>query len=76
MKTKAVKAFSVGAKVQWNWMGRPVKGKVLKIYLEPISKVLRGHTFIRNGSPERPAYLVKSEAGSDVLKSHTELSRK
>lgn len=76
MKTKTSKAFRVGAKVQWIWMGRPVKGTVKKIFLKPVSKELRGHLFTRNGSPEKPAYLVKSEAGSDVLKLHTELRAK
>ena len=76
MKTQTVsKAFPIGTPVQWIWMGRPVKGKVLKIFLRPVSKVLRGHEFKRNGSPEKPAYLVKSEAGSDVIKSHTELRK-
>jgi hypothetical protein len=70
------KSFAIGAKVQWVWMGRPVKGTVKKIYFKPISKELRGHVFKRNGSEEKPAYLVKSEAGSDVLKSHTELRAK
>ena len=75
MKTKASKTFRIGAKVQWIWMGRPVKGSVQKIYFKPVSKQMRGHLFKRNGSPERPAYLVKSDAGSEVLKLHSELRR-
>jgi len=62
---KAVKAFDVGASVQWIWMGRPVKGIVRKIYFKPVSRTFRGHLLKRNGSSEKPAYLVKSEAGSD-----------
>ena len=67
------KIFRVGTKVQWTWMGRPVNGVIKKIYIRPVSKELRGHVFTRNGSLERPAYLIKSEVGSEVLKLHTEL---
>ena len=70
MKTKA---FKVGAKIKWNWMGREVAGKVRATYFKPVKKKFRGHLFKRNGSPERPAYLVESTSGSKVLKSHTEL---
>jgi hypothetical protein len=73
MKTKP---HNIGTKVQWIWMGRPVKGTIKNIYLKRVTKELRGHIFKRNGSPERPAYLVKSEAGSEVLKLHSELRSK
>lgn len=72
---KTLKSFDVGSMVQWIWMGRPVKGTVKKIYLKSVTKVLRGHTYKRNGSAEKPAYLIKSAAGSEVLKLHTELRR-
>lgn len=68
-------AFRVGSVVQWNWMGRKVKGTVKKIYTKPVAKVLRDFEFERNGSAENPAYLIKTTAGSDVLKGHAELER-
>jgi hypothetical protein len=70
---KSAKTFKIGSNVQWNWMGRSVHGAVKKIYFKPITKVLRGHTYTRNGSFEKPAYLIKSKAGNEVLKLHTEL---
>lgn len=74
MKT-ALKFFNPGELVQWNWMGRPVKGLIKKVYVKPIAREFRGTLFKRNGSPEKPAYLVRSQAGSDVLKSHSELTK-
>ncbi|RYZ82260.1 MAG: DUF2945 domain-containing protein [Proteobacteria bacterium] len=74
MKNSKSKPFKIGAKVQWKWMGRFVEGTVKGLYVKPVSKVFRGHTFRRNGSLETPAYHVKSVAGSDVLKSQSELS--
>ncbi len=68
------KKFKLGSKVQWNWMGRAVQGFVKKIYEKPIRKTIRGHIFVRRGSPETPAYLVCSINGNEVLKLHTELS--
>ena len=72
-KQSTLKHFKPGTEVQWNWMGRVVKGSVKQIYFRPIAKTFRETLFKRNGSPETPAYLVKSHAGSDVLKLHTEL---
>ncbi len=71
MKTQ--KPFKIGTVVQWNWMGRAVCGSVKRIYFKPISKVLRGHLFKRNGSADIPAYAIMSKAGNEVLKLHQEL---
>lgn len=65
--------FSEGQKVYWKWMGGKVKGEVVESYTQPISKEIKGKLIKRNGSPEKPAYLVKSEAGNFALKLETEL---
>ena len=75
MSPKMKKPFNVGAKVRWTWMGRPVYGDVKKIYFKPISKVFRGHLFKRNGSEDKPAYLIVTIAGNEVLKSQSELRK-
>lgn len=67
------KVFTKGDKIQWNWMGHAVKGVVKQIYFKPVVKTFRGTEFKRNGTKENPAYLVQSEAGSEVLKLHSEL---
>ncbi len=75
MKTNRLpEPFRIGEKIKWRWMGRPVSGVVKKVYFKPVTKIFRGAEFKRNGSKEEPAYLVKSKAGSEVLKSHSELS--
>jgi hypothetical protein len=73
-KEMTSKSFLIGDKIKWRWMGREVKGVIKKIYLKPVTKTFRGTEFRRNASPEKPAYLVKSDAGSEILKSHTELA--
>lgn len=72
-----MKAFKVGSKVEWKWLGGVIKGVVKEVHLEPITKTIKGKNIKRNGSEEKPAYLVESEAGNLALKLQTELmSRK
>ncbi|MEZ4814490.1 MAG: DUF2945 domain-containing protein [Bdellovibrionota bacterium] len=65
--------FSQGQKVYWKWLGGKVKGEVVECYTQPICKEIKGKLIKRNGSLEKPAYLVKSEAGNFALKLETEL---
>ena len=65
--------FKIGAKVQWKWMGRLINGVVIESYTEPVTKVIKGKLIKRNGSSEKPAYLVESDAGNIALKLETEL---
>ena len=57
------------------WQGRPVHGKILKTYFERVEKVIKGKKIVRNGSKQRPAFLVKSEAGNMALKLSSELKK-
>ncbi len=68
-----VKPYRVGAKIQWKWVGNPVLGTVEEVFFGPVERIIKGKNIKRNGSVEKPAYLVKSEAGNVALKLHTEL---
>lgn len=65
--------FKIGHKVSWKWMGGIINGMVEEVHFQPIVKVIKGKNIKRNGSIEKPAYLVKSEAGNLALKLQTEL---
>lgn len=67
--------FKVGAKIQWKWAGGTVEGVVEEVHFAPIEKMIKGSKIKRNGSVEKPAYLVRSEAGNIALKLHSELSQ-
>ena len=67
--------YKVGNTVTWKWAGGIIKGVVEEVHFAPIEKVIKGSKIKRNGSVEKPAYLVKSEAGNIALKLHTELSK-
>ncbi|WP_413560824.1 DUF2945 domain-containing protein [Bdellovibrio sp. HCB209] len=66
--------FKKSSKVQWQWLGRPVLGTVEEVFKESVTKTIKGKKITRHGSEEKPAYLVKSEAGNLALKLETELS--
>lgn len=70
MKTKP---FEIGEQVNWKWAGGVIRGTVEEVHFAPIERVIKGSKIKRNGSVEKPAYVVKSEAGNIALKLHTEL---
>ena len=74
MTTKTT-PYEIGNKVTWKWAGGVIKGEVIEVHFAPIEKVIKGSKIKRNGSVEKPAYLVKSEAGNIALKLQTELSK-
>lgn len=65
--------FKLKSKVQWQWLGKPISGIVEEIYTESVTKEIKGKKITRHGTPEKPAYLVRSEAGNLALKLATEL---
>jgi hypothetical protein len=65
--------FKPNDPVSWKWYDGVINGVVVEAFLEPIVKEIKGKKIKRNGSPENPAYLVKSEAGNLALKLGTEL---
>ena len=68
-----MKKLKVGDKVTWKWMGREIKGVVVEAHYALIQKEIKGKLIKRNGSMEKPAYLVKSESGNFALKLISEL---
>ncbi len=65
--------FKTTSKVFWKWLGRPVSGVVEEVFISSVTKTIKGKKITRHGSLEKPAYLVKSEAGNLALKLETEL---
>lgn len=67
--------FKKHDKVQWNYLGRAVHGTVEEIFHESVTKTIKGKKITRHGSAEKPAYLVKSEAGNIALKLESEIKK-
>lgn len=67
--------FAVGDKISWKWAGGVIQGQIEEVHFAPIEKEIKASKIKRNGSVEKPAYLVRSEAGNIALKLHTELHK-
>lgn len=68
--------YKKNSAISWKWAGGVVDGTVEEVFMGPIEKEIKGKLIKRNGSVEKPAYLVRSEAGNIALKLHTELFKK
>ena len=69
-----MKPYKVGTKVQWKWLGKAILGHIEQVYLEKVTQTIKNKKIVRNGTPENPAYLVKSDAGNLALKLGSELT--
>lgn len=67
-------AFKKSSLVQWKWLGRVIAGVVVEVHEAPVTMEIKGKKIKRNGSKEKPAYLVESEAGNRALKLESELT--
>lgn len=68
------KAYSEGDKVEWEWGNGTAQATVKKVYTQRITLKIKGNEVTRNASDDDPAYRLEQEDGSEVLKSHSELS--
>lgn len=67
-------SFRKGARVKWNWGQGVGRGRVAERYDGRVERTVEGTRLRRNGSRQNPAYLVKTDAGAEVLKLASELS--
>lgn len=68
-------AFAKGERVEWDWGRGTARARVEEVFPRRVSRTIKGKRITRNGSPERPAYLLVQEDGGQVLKLHSELRR-
>ena len=59
--------------VQWNWGNGTGKGQVAERFEREVTRTLQGSEITRNGDADNPAYLIRQEDGSEVLKLGSEL---
>ncbi|GAB2684583.1 DUF2945 domain-containing protein [Mucilaginibacter koreensis] len=64
-----------GDTVHWNWGKSEAEGKVEAKHTEPVEKTIKGSKIKRNASKDEPAYEIKQENGSKVIKSESELTK-
>lgn len=65
--------YETGTRVEWDWGRGTAQGFITETFTQPVARTLKGAHVKRNASEDNPAYLIRHDSGSDVLKSHSEL---
>lgn len=68
------KQIREGSPVSWDWVNGTAIGKVQSIHREEITKEIKGSKVTRNGTQDNPAYSIKQEDGTEVIKLRSELN--
>lgn len=66
-------AIRKGSKVSWKWGNSSAEGKVESTHHEKVSRQSKGEQISRDGSKDDPAYVIKQDDGTTVLKLKSEL---
>ena len=64
-----------GDKVHWNWGKAQAEGIIKEKSEKTVTKKVKGSVVKRKGSKEEPAYVIKQENGTEVVKSESELKK-
>ena len=64
-----------GDTVHWEWGKSEAEGKIVAKHTEPVKKQSKGATVKRNATKDEPAYEIKQENGTKVLKSASEVKK-
>ena len=65
--------YETGTRVEWDWGRGTAQGFITETFTQPVARMLKGAHVKRNATDDTPAYLIRHDSGSDVLKSHSEL---
>ncbi|KKC25544.1 DUF2945 domain-containing protein [Sphingomonas sp. SRS2] len=63
-----------GQKISWTWGANSVRGHVVERFERRVQRTIEGAKIVRHGTPENPAYLVKTDEGKIALKRGSELA--
>jgi len=67
--------YQTNTKVQWDWGNGVAEGYIREVFIEKITKTIKGSEVTRNGSDDDPAYSIEQEDGDKVLKLHSEIQK-
>jgi hypothetical protein len=65
--------FKTGQNVAWKWPPGYVTGIVQDVFIESVTREIKGKRITRHGTQENPAYLLLTKKGVNVLKLESEL---
>ena len=59
--------------VHWAWGQHTASGRVVERFERTIKRELKGAEIVKHGTRQNPAYLIRQDDGSEVLKLRSEL---
>ena len=68
-------AIRSGTKVRWKWGSSWAEGTVSEVHHESVTRTTKGEEVTRNGSDDDPAYVIRQDDDTVVLKLASEVQR-
>ncbi|MEN7538534.1 DUF2945 domain-containing protein [Aurantiacibacter flavus] len=66
-------SFRSGQYVTWSWGNGTGEGQIAERFECEVTRTLKGSEITRKGDADNPAYLIKQDDGSQVLKLGSEI---
>ena len=70
-----MKHYAINTEVEWKWGKGSATGNIREKFTSDVERTLKGSSVKREASENNPAYLIEQDDGSEVLKSHSELTK-
>lgn len=68
-------AIRSGSTVRWKWGQSWAEGTVDEVHHDHVSRTTKGEEVTRHGSADNPAYVIRQDDGTVVLKLASEVER-
>ena len=68
--------YSKGDRVEWDWGNGTADGEIEERFTQKVTRTIKGNEVTRDASVNEPAFLIRQEDGTPVLKKITELRKK
>lgn len=68
-------AIRSGSKVKWKWGSSWAEGTVTEVHHDSVTRTTQGEEVTRNGSDDDPAYVIRQDDDTVVLKLASEVQR-
>lgn len=68
-------AIRSGTRVRWKWGSSWAKGTVDEVHHDDVERTTKGERIRRHGTDDNPAYVIRQDNGTVVLKLASEVER-
>lgn len=67
--------YATGDRVEWDWGNGTASGEIEERFTQDVTRTIKGSEITRKASVNEPAFLIRQEDGTRVLKSVTEVRK-